>query len=101
MVKKVRQVVSRAVETLTDAPKHEERKLNLHLTSFEAKEGEIETEKELVQRLNTELLQSQMKLRAKVVTTMWQWPTTTQAFTSVAGMRPVVMLLKFAMSENH
>jgi hypothetical protein len=55
----------------------------------------------LVQRLNTELLQSQMKLRAKVVTTMWQWPTTTQAFTSVAGMRPVVMLLKFAMSENH
>jgi hypothetical protein len=34
------------VETLVDAPKQEERKLNLHLTGFGAKEGE--TEKELV-----------------------------------------------------
>jgi hypothetical protein len=39
------------VETLVDALKQEERKFNLCLTSFEAKEGE--TEKELVQRLNT------------------------------------------------
>jgi hypothetical protein len=36
--------------------------------SFEAKEGE--TEKELVQRFNTELLQGQMKLRIKVITAM-------------------------------
>jgi hypothetical protein len=35
------------METLANAPKQEDRKLNLHLTSFEAKEGEIE--KELVQ----------------------------------------------------
>jgi hypothetical protein len=34
------------METLVDAPKHEERKLNLHLTGFEAKEGK--TKKELV-----------------------------------------------------
>jgi hypothetical protein len=47
MAKKVCQVVSRVVETLANAPKYEECKLNLHLTSFEAKEGE--TEKELVQ----------------------------------------------------
>jgi len=39
---------------------------------FEAKEGE--TEKELVQWLNTELLQGQMRLRAKVVTAMGQQP---------------------------
>jgi hypothetical protein len=39
-------VVSWAVETLADAPKEEERKLNLRLMDFEAKEGE--TKKELV-----------------------------------------------------
>jgi hypothetical protein len=60
-------VVSQDVETLVDAPKQEEHKLNLRLTSFEAKESE--TEKELVQRLNTELLQGQMRLRAKVIAT--------------------------------
>jgi len=54
MVKNVRQVVNRAVETLANAPKQDERKLNLHLIGFEAKEGK--TENELVQRLNTELL---------------------------------------------
>jgi len=54
MAKNGRQVVSRVVETLTDAPKQEEHKLNLRLTGFEAEEGEIENE--LVQRLNTELL---------------------------------------------
>jgi hypothetical protein len=32
------------METLVDAPKQEERKLNPRLTSFEAKEGEIEKE---------------------------------------------------------
>jgi hypothetical protein len=36
-------VVNRAVETLADAPKHEEHKFNLHLIGFEAKEGETET----------------------------------------------------------
>jgi hypothetical protein len=51
MAKNVRQVVSRAVETLDDVPKQEECKFNLRLTSFEAKEGE--TKNELVQRLNT------------------------------------------------
>jgi hypothetical protein len=54
MAKNVRQVVNRAMETLADAPKQEKHKLNMRLTGFEAKEGEIE--KELVQRLNTELL---------------------------------------------
>jgi len=47
MAKNVRQVDSWVVETLADAPKQEECKLNLHLMGFEAKEGEIE--KELVQ----------------------------------------------------
>jgi hypothetical protein len=32
------------VETLADAPKQEERKFNLRLTGFEAKEGETENE---------------------------------------------------------
>jgi outer membrane receptor for ferrienterochelin and colicin len=54
MAKNVHQVVNRGVETLVDVPKQEEQKLNLRLTGFEAKEGE--TEKELVQQLNTELL---------------------------------------------
>jgi hypothetical protein len=53
------------METLANTPKQEERKLNLRLTGFEAKEGKIE--KELVQRLNTEVLQGQMRLRAKVI----------------------------------
>jgi hypothetical protein len=39
------------METLVDAPKQEERKLNLRLTGFEAKEDE--TKKKMVQRLNT------------------------------------------------
>jgi hypothetical protein len=65
MAKNMRYIINRAVETLADAPKQEECKFNLCLTSFEAKEGE--TEKELVQRFNTELLESQMKLCAKVV----------------------------------
>jgi hypothetical protein len=65
MAKNVRQVVNQAVETLVDTPKQEERKFNLCLTSFKGKEGE--TKKELVQRLNTELLQGQMKLHAKVI----------------------------------
>ncbi len=43
------------METLANAPKQEERKFNLCLTSFKAKKGEIENE--LVQRLNIELLQ--------------------------------------------
>jgi hypothetical protein len=54
MAKNVPQVVSQAMETLPDTPKQEEHKLNLHFTGFETKEGE--TEKELVQRLNIELL---------------------------------------------
>ncbi len=53
MAMNVCQVVSRAMETLANTPKQEERKLNLQLTGFEAKEGE--TEKELVQRFNIEL----------------------------------------------
>jgi hypothetical protein len=51
MAKNVRQMVNQAVETLADTPKQEEHKLNLRLTNFKAKEGEIE--KELVQWLNT------------------------------------------------
>ncbi len=68
VAKNVRQVVSRAMETLADAPKQEERKLNLCLTCFEAKKGE--TENELVQRLNIELLQGQMRLCVKVIAAM-------------------------------
>jgi len=40
MAKNVRQVVNQAVETLADMPKQKERKLNLRLMGFEAKEGE-------------------------------------------------------------
>ncbi len=45
LAKNMRQVVSRVVETLVDAPKQKE--LNLHFMNFKAKEGEIK--KELVQ----------------------------------------------------
>jgi hypothetical protein len=41
----------------------------LRLTGFEAKESK--TEKELVQQLNIELLQGQMRLHAKVIAAMW------------------------------
>ncbi len=44
MAKNVQQVVNRAMETLADTPKQEERKFNLCLTGFEVKEGEIEKE---------------------------------------------------------
>ncbi len=67
MTKNVWQVVNQVVETLADVPKKEERKLNLRLTDFKTKEGK--TEKELVQQLNIELLQGQIKLCAKVVVT--------------------------------
>jgi len=98
MAKNVCQVVNRAVETLVDTPKQEERKLNLHLTGFEAKE--FETKKELVQRFNTKLLQGQMRLCAKVIVATWQQPTTAWASTSVAGARLSVVLLKFTTSED-
>jgi hypothetical protein len=62
------------VETLADAPKQEECKLNLRLTGFEAKEGE--TEKELVQRFNIEFLHGQMRLCAKVIAATQHWPAT-------------------------
>jgi hypothetical protein len=99
MAKNVRQVVNRAVETLANVPKQEERKLNLHLMGFEVKEGE--PKKELVQRLNTELLQGQMKLRATVIVTTRQRLATTQASTSMAGAQPGAVLFKFATSEDH
>ncbi len=44
VAKNMCQVVSRPVETLADAPKQEERKLNLRLTGFEAIEGKIKNE---------------------------------------------------------
>jgi hypothetical protein len=98
MAKNVRQVVSRAMETLADAPKQEERKLNLRLTGFEAKEGE--TENELVQWLNTKLLQGQMRLHVKVVATKRQQHATSRTSTSTASTRPSAVLLKFATSED-
>ncbi len=86
------------METLVDTPKQQERKLNLHLIGFKAKEGEIE--KKLVQRLNTKVLQGQIKLRAKVIVATRQRPVTTQASTSTVKMRPGTVLLKFATSKD-
>ncbi len=54
-------MVSQVVETLAYVPKQEKCKVNMCFMGFEAKEGE--TKKELVQWLNTELLQGQMRLR--------------------------------------
>jgi hypothetical protein len=54
IAKNVRQVVNQTMETLADVPKQEEGKLNLHLTVFEAKEGETKK----VQQLHIELLQA-------------------------------------------
>jgi hypothetical protein len=96
MAKNVRQVISRAVETLVDTPKQKERKLNPRLMSFKAKEGEIE--KEPVQWLNIELLQGQMRLCAKVVATMWQQVAIVWAYALAVGTRPNTVLLKFAMN---
>jgi hypothetical protein len=86
MAKNVRQVVNWVVETMADVPKQEEHKLNLRLTGFEAKEGE--TDKELVQWFNIELLQGQMRLHAKVVATTWQRPATVWAFAPIASTHP-------------
>ncbi len=46
MAKNVCQVVNWAMETLADAPKQKECKLNLRLTGFKSQEGE--TKKELM-----------------------------------------------------
>ncbi len=86
------------METLANAPKHEEYKFNLRLMGFEAKEGE--TEKELVQRLNIKLLQGQMKLHAKVITTTRQRPTIARASALVVGTRPGAVMLKFVTIED-
>jgi hypothetical protein len=86
------------VETLADVPKQEERKLNLRLTGFETKEGE--TKKELVQHLNIELLQGQMRLRVKVVVAKQQRPAIAWASTSMAGACPGVVLFKFTTSKD-
>jgi hypothetical protein len=53
-----------------------------------------------MQRFNTELLQDQMRLRAKVVAATWQRPVTTQASTSVASVCLSVVLLKFTTNKN-
>jgi hypothetical protein len=98
MAKNVHQMANQVVETLANMPKQEERKLNLRLTGFEAKEGE--TKKKLVQRLNIKLLQGQMRLHAKVIANMWQRLVTTRASTSTARARPSAVLLKFATSED-
>jgi hypothetical protein len=41
-----------------------------------------------------------MKLRAKVIAATWQWPMTTRASTLTTGVRPGVVLLKFATGED-
>jgi hypothetical protein len=89
---------SRAMETLADTPRQEERKLNLCLTGFEAKEGE--TKNELVQRFNIELLHGQMELRAKVVAAIRQWPIATWTSALAMGTHPRAMLFKFTTNEN-
>ncbi len=87
------------METLVDAPKQEERKFNLRLTGFEAKE--CETKKELVKQLNTKLLQGQMKLRTKVITATWQRPTVVWAFALTVGARLDIMMPKFVMNKDY
>ncbi len=67
-------------------------------TSFEAKEGEIE--KELVQQLNTELLQGQIRLHAKVIIAMRQRHMVVWASAPTVGTYPGVVLLKFTTNEN-
>jgi hypothetical protein len=54
----------------------------------------------MVQRLNTKLLQSQMRLRVKVVAVTRQRLATSQASTSMANMHPGIMLLKFVTNED-
>jgi hypothetical protein len=53
-----------------------------------------------MQRLNIELLQGPMKLRAKVVVTTRQRLATTRTFALAMGALPSIVLLKFAMSED-
>jgi len=53
-----------------------------------------------MQRLNTELLQGQMRLRVTIVTTTRQRPTTFRASTSAASARLSVMLVQFATSKD-
>jgi hypothetical protein len=92
-------VVSEDLETLSNAPKQEERKFNLCLTRFKVKEGE--TEKKLVQRLNTKLLHGHMKLCAKVVVATRQWLVVVQTFALVVGVCPDGVVIKLKTSEDH
>jgi hypothetical protein len=62
---------------------------------------ECETKKELVQRLNIELLQGQMRLGAKVIVAMRQLHAITWASTSTVGACLGTVLLKFATNEDH
>jgi hypothetical protein len=66
--------------------------------SFETKESE--TEKELVQRFNTELLQGQMRLHAKVFATTWQRLVIVRGSALIAGVCLDVVLLKFATNKD-
>jgi hypothetical protein len=61
---------------------------------------EGETKKELVQRLNTELLQGQMRLHAKVVATTRQHLAIVRTSILAIGMRLGTVLLKFTTSED-
>jgi hypothetical protein len=99
MAKNVRQVVSKVVETLADAPKQEEHKFNLRLMGFDTKEGE--TEKELVQHVNIKLLQGKMKLCAKVITATQLRFATVQASVPTTSMHLNMVLFKFMMSEDY
>ncbi len=92
-------MVNRVVETLANAPKQEEHKLNLRLIGFEAKEGE--TKKELMQWLNTKLSQGQMRLRVKVLIAIRQRLTTAWASALATNTRPGAVLPKFITNEDH
>jgi hypothetical protein len=70
----------------------------LRFTGFKTKESK--TEKELVQRINIELLQGLMMLHAKVVATMRQRLVVAWASTLATGACPGAVLLKFATSED-
>ncbi len=63
------------------------------------KEGEIE--KELVQQVNIEMLQGQMKLHAKVIVATWQQFVIARASISAVGTCTGMVLFKFVISEDY
>jgi len=94
MAKNVRQVVSRAVETLMTCPNKRSASSTYASRALRLKKAKL--------KMNwcSGSTQGQMRLRVKVVAAKRQRPTTSRASTSTTSTRPGTVLLKFVTRED-